>query len=123
MDAFTLGTLTGNLVMVLRMGTSNRELAETKLDVLDRLPVWTLGAVLNDVGKGSTYDYYRYSSYYLGGYEHQDEDAVRERKLLHRACERRLVGVNPNSILKLLDPVVRVSVGPGALQGDGGMDQ
>ena len=34
-----------------------------------------------------------------------------------------IVGVNSNSRLKLLDPVVRVSVGPGAVQGDGGMDQ
>lgn len=84
-DAFTLGTLTGNLMMVLRMGTSDRELAEAKLDILDRLPVRVLGAVLNDVGEGSTYDYYRYSSYYLEGYEHSDEDVVRERKLLHRA--------------------------------------
>ncbi len=46
---------------------SDRELAEAKLDILDRLPVRLLGAVFNDVGKGSTNDSYRYSIYYLEG--------------------------------------------------------
>ncbi len=72
-DAFALGTLTGNLLMVLRLGMTDRELAEAKLDVLDRLPIRVLGAVLNDVREGSAYRYYRYYSYYLPGYESEAE--------------------------------------------------
>ena len=73
-DAFTLGTLAGNLLMVLRLGISDRGLAEAKLDVIDRLPVRVLGAILNDAQEGSTaYRYYKYYSYYLPGYEHSDE--------------------------------------------------
>ena len=70
-DAFTLGTLTGNLLVVLRLGLSDRELAEAKLDVLDRLPVRVLGAILNDAPTGSGY----YHSYYLQGYEQKTEEA------------------------------------------------
>jgi len=73
-DAFALGTLTGNLLMILRLGVSDRGLAEAKLDVIDRLPVRVLGAILNDAQEGSTaYRYYKYYSYYLPGYEHSDE--------------------------------------------------
>jgi Mrp family chromosome partitioning ATPase len=69
-DGFALGTMTGNLVLVLRTGVSDRELAEAKLDVLNRLPVRVLGAVLNDVRPKGIYRYY---SYYLSGYEVVDE--------------------------------------------------
>jgi tyrosine-protein kinase Etk/Wzc len=79
-DAFALGTLTGNLLMVLRLGMTDRELAEAKLDVLDRLPIRVLGAVLNDVREGSAYRYYRYYSYYLPGYESEAEAGEGERK-------------------------------------------
>ena len=74
-DAFVLGTVTGTLVLVLRTGRSDRDLAQAKLDVLDRLPVRLLGAVINDVRWGSDYRYY---SYYLPGYELTDEDEARE---------------------------------------------
>jgi len=65
-DAFALGTMTGALVLVLRAGVSNRDLAEAKLEVLGRLPVRVLGAVLNDARLEGDYRYY---SYYLAGYE------------------------------------------------------
>ncbi len=65
-DAFALGTMTGALMLVLRAGVSNREMAEAKLNVLDRLPVRVLGAVLNDARLDG---HYRYYSYYLAGYE------------------------------------------------------
>ena len=81
-DAFSLGTLTGNLLMVLRLGSTDRELAEAKLDVLDRLPVRVLGAVLNDVREGSAYRYYRYYSYYLPGYEQVSEEGEEAKGLL-----------------------------------------
>ena len=71
-DAFALGTASGTMVMVLRTGVSDRELAQTKLEVLDHLPIRILGAVLNDVRPGGAYRYY---SYYLEGYEAKDEPA------------------------------------------------
>ncbi|MFQ5705727.1 MAG: GumC family protein [Gemmatimonadales bacterium] len=81
-DAFSLGTLTGHLLMVLRLGSTDRDLAEAKLDVLDRLPVRVLGAVLNDVREGSAYHYYRYYSYYLPGYEQASEEGEEAKGLL-----------------------------------------
>jgi capsular exopolysaccharide synthesis family protein len=72
-DPFILGTVTGNLLLVLRTGYSHRELTGAKLEVLDRLPIRTLGAVLNDVPRGSGYSYYAYYSYHLPGYEAVDE--------------------------------------------------
>jgi len=69
-DGFALATVTGSLVLVLRAGVSDRELTETKLGVLTHLPVRVLGAVLNDVRPGGAYRYY---SYYLEGYEANDE--------------------------------------------------
>jgi tyrosine-protein kinase Etk/Wzc len=74
-DSFVLGTLTGNLLMVLRTGHSHREMAAAKLQMLHRLPVRLLGAMLNDVPPDASYGYYRYYSYYLPGYEAADEHA------------------------------------------------
>jgi Mrp family chromosome partitioning ATPase len=51
-DPFVLGTATGNLALVLRAGETDRQLAEAKLQVLDRLPIRMLGAILNDVRVG-----------------------------------------------------------------------
>ena len=65
-DAFALSTMTGAMLLVLRAGVSNREMAAAKLEVLDRLPVRVLGAVLNDARLEGAYRYY---SYYLAGYE------------------------------------------------------
>lgn len=71
-DAFLLGTAAGCLLLVLRTGRTDRELAEAKLDVLDRLPIRVLGAVLNDIRPADGYRYYGYS-YYLEGYEVRSE--------------------------------------------------
>jgi tyrosine-protein kinase Etk/Wzc len=68
-DPFMLATLTGNLVVVLRTGATDRELARAKLEMLDRLPVRILGAVLNDVRADGIYRYYGY----LAGYEAEEE--------------------------------------------------
>lgn len=83
-DAYVLGTLTGSFVFVLRTGVSDRQLAEAKLDVLNRLPIRVLGAVLNGVRPGGDYRYY---SYYLRGYEVQDEPEDGGRKHILRAAE------------------------------------
>jgi len=71
-DPLILGTLTGTLVLVLRTGYSHRDVAAAKLEVLQRLPVRLLGAILNDVPAGGAYRYY---SYYLPGYEAADEES------------------------------------------------
>jgi len=63
-DPYTLGTLTGSLLLVLRTGTTNLALARTKLTVLDHLPIRLLGVVLNDVRRGGIYRYYSYLSGY-----------------------------------------------------------
>lgn len=68
-DAFALAALAGNLVLVLRTGSTDAQLAEAKLDLVDRLPVRVLGAVLNDVPPSRAYRYYSY----LPGYQAEDE--------------------------------------------------
>src|SRR5438046_1220184 len=64
-----MGTCAAGMARVLRTGVSDRELAQTKLEVLAHLPIRMLGAVLNDVRGGL----YRYYSYYLEGYEVKEE--------------------------------------------------
>lgn len=68
-DAFVLGTLTRNMMMVLRTGTTDRSLANAKLAMLDRLPIRMLGAVLN--ATPTMAGAYRYYSY-IPGYEIAD---------------------------------------------------
>jgi succinoglycan biosynthesis transport protein ExoP len=72
-DPFVLATETGAMLVVLRTGHSHRDVTGAKLEVLDRLPVRLLGAVLNDVPRGAAYGYYAYYSYYLPGYEAVEE--------------------------------------------------
>ncbi len=74
-DALALGTLTGNLLLVVRPGSTDRELAAAKLDVVERLPIRILGAVLNDVRASKSYGYYDYyyTQNYLPGYEATEE--------------------------------------------------
>lgn len=76
-DPFVLGTLSGSLVVILRTGYSNRHITGAKIDMLHRLPVRLLGAVLNDVPRGGAYGYYAYYSYYLPGYESVEEREAR----------------------------------------------
>ncbi len=79
-DPFILGTLTGSLLMVLRTGHSVRQVVTAKLEMLERLPVRLLGAVLNDVPPGANYSYY---SYYLPGYEAADEQVGGRALVIH----------------------------------------
>jgi tyrosine-protein kinase Etk/Wzc len=79
-EPYVLGTLTGNMLLVLRLGSTNRNLAEGKLDALRGLPIRVLGAVLNGVRSP---DIYRRYSYYLEGYElHDEETTWAEAKIL-----------------------------------------
>jgi polysaccharide biosynthesis transport protein len=69
-DPFILSTLAGNVILTVRTGITEKELAETKLDLLSRLPLRILGAVLNGISpKDGAYRYYSY----IGGYEAADE--------------------------------------------------
>ena len=83
-DPYILGTLTGNLVLVLRSGVTNRELAGAKLDAVDRLPIRLLGAVLNDIRPDGAYRHY---SYFPEGYELREEEAAGQRKRILTAAE------------------------------------
>src|SRR5947207_2789163 len=78
-DGFALGTATGSLLVVLRTGVSDRELAEAKLGMLQHLPINVLGAVLNDVRPGGAYRYY---SYYREGYGTRDELDAADQQVL-----------------------------------------
>jgi capsular exopolysaccharide synthesis family protein len=71
-DPFVLGTRTGNVLLVLRSGYTDREFTEAKLELLDRLPLRILGAVLNAVPPHGAYRYYAY----LPGYEAVEEEGV-----------------------------------------------
>jgi capsular exopolysaccharide synthesis family protein len=70
-DPFVLGTATGHMLMVFRSGETDRQMAEAKLKLLDRLPVRVLGAVLNDIQADGVYRYYSY----LYGYTSDEESA------------------------------------------------
>ena len=60
-DPFILGAATGNMLLVLRAGESNRKLAEAKLKLITRLPIRLLGVVLNDVRMAGDFQYYAYT--------------------------------------------------------------
>ena len=71
--------------MVLRTGVTDRELAESRLHELQRLPIRVLGAVLNDVKPEGIYRYYAY----IPGYRSEDEVEEAEES----PPKRRLLGL------------------------------
>lgn len=68
-DAYALGAAAGSMVIVLRPAVTDRKLAAAKLNVLDRLPIRILGAVINAVPHGGAYRYYG------ADYSYKDEPA------------------------------------------------
>jgi succinoglycan biosynthesis transport protein ExoP len=58
MDAYALGAAAGSMLIVLRPAVTDRKLGAAKLEVLDRLPIRVLGAVINGVPDGGAYRYY-----------------------------------------------------------------
>ena len=58
MDAYALGAAAGSMLIVLRPAITDRKLGAAKLEVLDRLPIRVLGAVINGVPDGGAYRYY-----------------------------------------------------------------
>ena len=71
-DPFVLGAATGHMLLVFRSGETDRQMADAKLRLLDRLPVRVLGAVLNDIRAEGSYRYYSY----LYGYTAEEEPHV-----------------------------------------------
>jgi capsular exopolysaccharide synthesis family protein len=71
-DPFILSTIAGNVLVVLRTDYTDRQLTEAKLELLERLPVRILGAVMNAVPPTGAYRYYSY----LPGYEEIGEGLV-----------------------------------------------
>jgi capsular exopolysaccharide synthesis family protein len=75
-DPLILGSLTGNLAVVIRTGSTEKALAHAKLDQLSRLPIRILGAILNDVSdRDSHHSYY---ATYLPSYEPVPEEGDEE---------------------------------------------
>jgi succinoglycan biosynthesis transport protein ExoP len=74
-DAYALSAATGNILMVLRMGRTQRRLANAKLSLLDRLPVYILGSVLNEA---PAYGEFQYYTAYAGGYALDDAASTRD---------------------------------------------
>ena len=72
-DALILGSLTGQLALVVRTGQTNLKLARGKLSGLKRLPVRMLGVILNGFVPGQGHGYYGYSERYIDGYGASDE--------------------------------------------------
>jgi capsular exopolysaccharide synthesis family protein len=63
-DGYVLSTAAGNLLMVVRIGQTERRLAAAKLAVADRLPINVVGTVLNEVELRGEFQYYGYASGY-----------------------------------------------------------
>jgi succinoglycan biosynthesis transport protein ExoP len=59
-DPLALAVHTRNLLIVLRIGETDRKLALAKLQAVGRLPIRILGAVLNEVPAEGVYKYYAY---------------------------------------------------------------
>jgi Mrp family chromosome partitioning ATPase len=78
-DALSLGAVTGNMLLVLRGGITDRAATEAKLDLVERLPIRILGCIVNAVRER---DGEQYSSYYMEGYELEDEEDP-PRKVVH----------------------------------------
>jgi polysaccharide biosynthesis transport protein len=77
-DPLVLGSLTGNMLLVMRTGRTDRAVAEAKLQMLDRLPIRLLGVILNGLDDGLSYKYYSY----MPGYTPDPEEADSEQNLL-----------------------------------------
>jgi len=90
-DAYALATLTGGLLVVLRVGMTDRKLAMAKLETMDRLPIRPLGAVLNGIEPKGIFQYY----HYLEGYNSTnapDDDEESIDSLPRKSSKKRILG-------------------------------
>ncbi len=63
-DGYAIASAAGSLLVVLRIGQTERRMAAAKLMLVDRLPINVMGAVLNGAPSNGEYEYYGY----VGGY-------------------------------------------------------
>jgi tyrosine-protein kinase Etk/Wzc len=63
-DGYAISAAAGNLLMIVRIGETERRLAAAKLAVADRLPINIIGTVLNGVELKGEFQYYGYASGY-----------------------------------------------------------
>ena len=63
-DAYAIGAACENTLMILRHSKTDMRMAKTKLALLRRLPLRTVGVVLNDVVSMGDYKYYGYDATY-----------------------------------------------------------
>jgi capsular exopolysaccharide synthesis family protein len=68
-DAYSIASASGRLLVVIRVGQTQRRLAWEKLRMFERLPVDIIGAVLNGIRFEGGYEYYGY----IPSYEAVDE--------------------------------------------------
>ncbi|MGH7620416.1 MAG: polysaccharide biosynthesis tyrosine autokinase, partial [Gemmatimonadaceae bacterium] len=69
-DGYAIASATGNLLVVLRIGSTARRLAAEKIRLFERLPVSIVGGVLNGIQASEGYGYYGY----VPGYEAREEE-------------------------------------------------
>jgi Mrp family chromosome partitioning ATPase len=75
-DSYALATLTGGLLMVLRVGVTDRKTAVAKLETMDRLPIRPLGAVLNGIESKGVFQYYHYLEGYSSTNAGDDDEPI-----------------------------------------------
>ena len=63
-DGYAIAAATGSLLVVLRIGQTERRMAAAKLLLVDRLPINVIGSVLNAAPTQGEYEYYGYVSGY-----------------------------------------------------------
>ena len=68
-DGYAIASAAGSLLVVLRVGQTERRMAAAKMLLVRRLPINVMGAVLNGVPSSGEYEYYGY----VGGYAAVDE--------------------------------------------------
>ncbi|CAN5539535.1 hypothetical protein BH09GEM1_BH09GEM1_01620 [soil metagenome] len=68
-DGYAIASAAGSLLVVLRVGQTERRMAAAKMLLVRRLPISIMGAVLNGVPSSGEYEYYGY----VGGYAATDE--------------------------------------------------
>ncbi|HEX9485039.1 MAG TPA: polysaccharide biosynthesis tyrosine autokinase [Gemmatimonadaceae bacterium] len=68
-DGYAIAAATGSLLVVLRIGQTERRMAAAKLLLVDRLPINIVGTVLNAAPSKGEYEYYGY----VTGYDVEEE--------------------------------------------------
>ncbi|MEP6618265.1 MAG: polysaccharide biosynthesis tyrosine autokinase [bacterium] len=63
-DGYAIAAATGSLLVVLRIGQTEKRMAAAKLLLVDRLPINVIGSVLNAAPTKGEYEYYGYVSGY-----------------------------------------------------------